>query len=194
MGLEATNIVLTARSGRHALKHRLEQLGHHLSQDELNKTYERFLTVADKKKEVYDEDLLAIVGDEIRDIPEKYRLEYLHTISGTGTVPSATIRIKIDGEEEVQQASWGDGPVDAIYKAIALATRTSVKVDEYVIRAVTSGAEAMGEVVVRVAENGSTATGRGASTDIIEASAKSYIDALNRLAVLVRSQESSEGV
>jgi 2-isopropylmalate synthase len=194
VGLEATNIVLTARSGRHALKHRLEQLGHLLSQDELNKTYERFLTVADKKKEVYDEDLLAIVGDEIRDIPEKYRMEYLHTISGTGTVPSATIRIKIDGKEEVQQASWGDGPVDATYKAIALATRTSVEVDEYVIRSVTSGAEAMGEVVVRVAENGSTATGRGASTDIIEASAKAYIDALNRLAVLVRSQQKSEGV
>ena len=188
VGLESTQIVLTARSGRHALRHRLEQLGHRLSQEDLDKTYDRFLAVADAKKEVYDEDLVAIVGDEIRDIPEKFHLEYLHTISGTGTVPSATVRVLVD-KKAVQHSAWGDGPVDAAYKAIASATGTEVSVSEYTIRAVTGGAEAMGEVHVRLSENGTSASGRGASTDIIEASAKAYIDALNRLAIRMSVEE-----
>ncbi len=182
VGLEDTQIVLTARSGRHALRHRLEKLGYQLSQEDLDKTYERFLRVADKKKEVYDEDLIAIVGDEIRDIPEKYHLEYLHTISGTGTIPSATVRLRVDAKEKVQESAWGDGPVDATYRAIAKATKTAINVDEYAIRSVTSGAEAMGEVNLRVSRDGLNANGRGASTDIIEASAKACVDALNRLA------------
>ncbi|MDA0747706.1 MAG: 2-isopropylmalate synthase, partial [bacterium] len=191
----ATQIVLTARSGRHALRHRLEQLGHQLSQDDLNKTYERFLKVADKKKEVYDEDLLAIMGDELRDIPEKYQLEYLHTTSGTGTIPSATVRVHVEGEGEKQESAWGDGPVDATYKALAQATSTDMQVEDYAIRGVTGGAEAMGEVTVKVRQNGAQATGRGASTDIIEASAKAYIDALNRLALRAGiEQKRTEGV
>ncbi len=195
VGLEATQIVLTARSGRHALRHRLEQLGHQLSQDDLNKTYERFLKVADKKKEVYDEDLLAIMGDELRDIPEKYQLEYLHTTSGTGTIPSATVRVHVEGEGEKQESAWGDGPVDATYKALAQATSTDMQVEDYAIRGVTGGAEAMGEVTVKVRQNGAQATGRGASTDIIEASAKAYIDALNRLALRAGiEQKRTEGV
>ncbi len=183
VGLEATSIVLTARSGRHALRHRLEELGYHLDQNDLNKAYERFLKVADKKKEVYDEDLMAIVEDEIRDIPEKFQLLYMHTTSGTGTIPSATVRISVDGESEIQESAWGDGPVDATYKAIAKATETDVQVDECHIRSVTHGAEAMGEVTVKVSKNGDGATGRAASTDIIQASAKAYIDALNHLAL-----------
>jgi 2-isopropylmalate synthase len=187
VGVESTQIVLTARSGRHALRHRLEQLGHTLSKEEVDKAYERFLEVADKKTEIYDEDLLAIVGDEIRDVPEKYRLEYLHTTSGTGTVPSATVRLVI-GDQTVQESAWGDGPVDAAYRAIDKATGTAAKVEEYAIRAVTSGSQAMGEVTVQVKEQGRTFTGRGASTDIIEASAKAYIDALNRLAAAPSAQ------
>ena len=183
VGLEATSIVLTARSGRHALRHRLEELGYHLDQNDLNKAYERFLKVADKKKEVYDEDLMAIVEDEIRDIPEKFQLLYMHTTSGTGTIPSATVRISVDGESEIQESAWGDGPVDATYKAISKATSTDVQVEEYQIRSVTHGAEAMGEVTVRVSRQEDDATGRGASTDIIQASAKAYINALNHLAL-----------
>lgn len=181
VGLEKTKIVLTARSGRHALKHRLEKLGYQLTLEDLRKTYDRFLVVADKKKEVYDEDLIAIIGDEIRDIPEKYHLDYLHTVSGTGTVPSATIRLNIDTKKEVQESAWGDGPVDAAYKAISKATSIKVKVVEYNIRAITGGAEAMGEVTIHLSENDHNAIGRGASTDIIEASVKAYLDALNRL-------------
>ena len=183
VGLDDTAIVLTARSGRHALRHRLEELGCHLSPEELEKAYERFLEVADKKKEVFDEDLMAIVGDEIRSVPEKYKLEYMHTVSGSGTVPSSTVRIAIDGGEAIQYSAWGDGPVDATYEAINKAPGSSASVDEYIIQAITSGSQAMGEVTVRVSEGGLAITGHGASTDVIEASAKAYVDALNRLAV-----------
>ena len=183
VGLEATSIVLTARSGRHALRHRLEVLGYHLSQEELNKAYERFLTVADKKKEVFDEDLMAIIGDEISNVPEKFQLEYLHTVSGTGTVPSATVRIRIDGGECVLESACGDGPVDATYAAISQAVGVAAKVEEYSIKAITSGSQAMGEVTLRICEGELKITGRGASTDIIEASGKAFVDALNRLEV-----------
>ncbi|MEW6750300.1 MAG: 2-isopropylmalate synthase [Candidatus Latescibacterota bacterium] len=182
VGLADTEIVLTARSGRHALRHRLEELGYRLTKEEVDKAYERFLEIADKKKEVFDEDLIAIAGDEMRQGPEKYVLEYLHTISGTGTVPSATVRLRVDGAQ-VLQTACGDGPVDAAYLAIATAAQTCVKVEEYAIRAVTSGSQALGEVTVRVSQEGRTCKGRGISTDVIEASAKAYVDALNRLAV-----------
>ena len=186
-GTEGTRIVLTARSGRHAVQDRLAKLGYKLEKgsDELDRTYERFLMVADKKKEVYDEDLVAIVSDEIRDIPEKYHLEYLQVVSGTSTIPSATVRLRIDGSfQEIQESAWGDGPVNAAYRAIDKAAGVSAKLEEYAIRAITSGAEAMGEVTVSLSQNGHRATGRGASTDIIEASVKAYLDALNRLSFL----------
>lgn len=181
VGWEATAIVLTARSGRHALRHRLEELGYKLTKEELDEVYERFLELADKKKEVFDEDLMAIVGDESREGDGRFVLEYLHTVSGTGTVPSATVRICVDGDQKVQQSAWGDGPVDATYEALNLATNTKAKVDEYVIQAITGGSQAMGDVVVRVSDGELKTTGRGTSTDIIEASARAYIDAINRL-------------
>ena len=193
VGWEESSIVLTARSGRHALRHRLEELGYHLNQDELNIAYERFVKVADKKKEVYDEDLMAIVEDEIRDFPLRFVLDYLHTVSGTGTVPSATVRIGIDGKNHVQESAWGDGPVDATYRAIKKATdNTNTKVEDYTIRGVTGGAEAMGEVTVNVSCNGRISRGRGISTDIIEASAKAFLDALNRLAIQQDSHKERE--
>ena len=182
VGWEATAIVLTARSGRHALRHRLETLGYNLGPEDLEKAYERFIELADKKKEVFDEDLMAIVGDEIRvEGNERYKLEYLHTVSGSGTVPSATVRLHIEGGEKVQKSAWGDGPVDATYEAINLAIGTSPKVEEYVIQAITGGSQAMGEVTVRVNDGDLKTTGRGVSTDIIEASARAYVDAMNRL-------------
>ena len=183
VGLDATRIVLTARSGRHALRHRLEELGYALSKEDVDKTYERFLSVAEKKKEVYDEDLIAIVDEEIRDIPQRYLLEYLHTVSGTGTIPTATVCLRVDEGDAIQESACGDGPVDAAYKAIAKATGTSVQVEEYDIHAVTGGAEAMGEVTVHLSEGDHHATGRGVSTDVIEASAKAYVDGLNRLVI-----------
>jgi len=184
VGLDDTEIVLTARSGRHALRHRIEELGYSLSKEELEEAYERFLVLADKKKEVFDEDLIEIVGGQRTEDTAYYQLEYLHTVSGTGTVPSATVRLTI-GDESVQKAAWGDGPVDATFAAIRLAAGSEVHVDDFAIRAVTSGSQALGEVTVHLSESGLRARGRGVSTDVVEASAQAYIDALNRLAAKV---------
>jgi 2-isopropylmalate synthase len=188
VGISESRVVLTARTGRHGLRDRLKKLGHTLSTQDLNQAYHRFLAVADKKQEVFDEDLLAILRDEIHPLPETYRLEYLHINSGTSAIPTATVRLKIKDDMR-EGAAIGDGPVDALCKAIAQVTRTSAKLQRYEIRAVTSGTEAMGEVTVQLEEEGRRVVGRGASTDVIEASAKAYIDGLNKLANLGTKSE-----
>jgi len=181
IGLAASRVVLTARTGRHGLRDRLEKLGFKLSKDELDATYQRFLQVADKKQEVFDEDLMAILHDEIHPVTEIYHLEYLHAYSGTAAIPTATVRVRV--KDEVKEgASVGDGPVDAVCKAISAVTGTSATLGRYEIRAVTSGTEAMGEVTVQLEQGGRRVMGRGASTDVIEASAKAYVDGLNKLA------------
>src|SRR5579863_1559634 len=181
VGLIESRVVLTARTGRHGLRDRLEKLGFSLSQEELDQTYHRFLAVADKKQEIFDEDLIAILHDEIRPVPEKYHLDYLHIYSGTSAIPTATVRIRIN-EELREGAAIGDGPVDAVCKAISQVTKTTAKLDRYEIRAVTSGTEALGEVTVQLDDNGRRVMGRGVSTDVIEASAKAFIDGINKLA------------
>jgi 2-isopropylmalate synthase len=181
VGFEESRVVLTARTGRHGLRDRLEKLGYSLSQEELESTYERFLRVADKKQEVFDEDLVAILHSEIHPVPETYKLEYLHIYSGTSAIPTATVRMKVGGETR-EGAAIGDGPVDAVCKAISQVTGSSAKLAQYEIRAVTSGTEAMGEVTVHLTQGARKVLGRGASTDVIEASAKAYIDGLNKLA------------
>jgi 2-isopropylmalate synthase len=180
IGFDQSRVVLTARTGRHGLRHRLEEMGYKLSKEELDKTYEKFLAVADKKKEVFDEDLAAIISDEIHTIEHIYELEYLHVACGTGTLPTASVKVKTKGETK-QAAACGDGPVDAAYEAIREATGLSPKLENYSIRAVTGGKEALGEATVRINEDGRTFIGRGISTDIIEASAKAYVDAINRM-------------
>ncbi|MCK4960578.1 MAG: 2-isopropylmalate synthase, partial [Planctomycetes bacterium] len=179
VGSPKSRVILTARTGRHGLRHRLEEIGYSLSDEELEHVYERFLVIADKKKEVFDEDLAAIISDEVRLIEHVYELEYLHVACGTGTLPTASVKIRTkDGL--TQAAACGDGPVDAAYEAIRQATGLEPKVENYAIRAVTSGKDALGEATVRI---GTTRTfvGRGVSTDIIEASAKAYVDAINRM-------------
>jgi len=180
IGLDQSRVVLTARTGRHGLQHRLEEMGYTLSKAELDKTYESFLVVADKKTEVFDEDLAAIISDEIHLVEQIYELQYLHVACGTGTLPTASVKIK-SKDKTKQAAACGDGPVDAAYEAIRQATGQSPKLENYSIRAVTSGKEALGEATVRITEDGRTFIGRGISTDIIEASAKAYIDAINKM-------------
>jgi 2-isopropylmalate synthase len=190
VGVPKSRVVLTARTGRHGLRHRLEEIGYKLSDDELEQVYERFLVIADRKKEVFDEDLAVIINDEIRAVEQVYKLEHLQVACGTGTLPTASVRVKAKGRM-VQTAACGDGPVDAAYEAIRQATALAPKLENYSIRAVTSGKEALGEATVRISEAGRTYIGRGISTDIIEASAKAYIDALNRM-VSLQSRGSRE--
>jgi 2-isopropylmalate synthase len=180
VGLSQSRVVLTARTGRAGLRDRLEKLGYSVSQEELDQTYQRFLTIADKKQEVFDEDLMAILHDEIHPVPERYRLEYLHFYSGTSAIPTATVRLRI-GDELKEGAAIGDGPVDAAYKALSSVSGCSVNLSRYEIRAVTSGTEALGEVTVHIESDGRKVTGRGASTDVVEASVKAFVDGLNKL-------------
>jgi 2-isopropylmalate synthase len=185
--------VLTARTGRHGLNDRLKKLGYELSAEELNKAYQKFLTVADKKQEVFDEDLVAIVHDEIESLPASYELEYLQIYSGTASIPTATVRLR--GQEGILEgAAIGDGPVDATCKAICAVTRTAAKVKRYEIRAITGGADAMGEVSVQIEMDGRTITGRAASTDVIEASARAFLNGLNRMAAFKPKAKAEEAV
>jgi 2-isopropylmalate synthase len=181
VGISESRVVLTARTGRHGLRDRLKKLGYVLSAQELDQAYDRFLSVADKKQEVFDEDLVAILHDEIHPLPETYGLEYLHIYSGTSAIPTATVRVRVQDATK-EGAAIGDGPVDATCKAISAVTGTAARLERYEIRAVTRGTEALGEVTVQLEEGGRKVVGRGASTDVIEASAKAYIDGLNKLA------------
>ncbi|PSH04783.1 MAG: 2-isopropylmalate synthase [Acidobacteria bacterium] len=180
VGMLESKVVLTARTGRAGLRSRLEKLGYEISKQELDSVYQRFLAVADKKQEVLDEDLVAIVHDELPPVQQSYKLEYLHSYSGTSAIPTATVRVLVKGKS-IEGASTGDGQVDAVYKAIEKVTGASAKLLRYEIRGVTGGAEAQGEVTVHLEAGNLRVMGRGVSTDIIEASAKAYVDGLNRL-------------
>lgn len=180
VGVAQNLLVLGKHSGRHAFRERIKDLGYELDDKNLDKAFSRFKKLADKKKEIFDEDLDAIVADEVIRIEEKYKLAYLNVSSGTVTVPTATVQLEINGEK-IQEAGFGVGPVDAVYETIAKITRTKSKLIRYSVSSVTRGMDAQGEVTVRVEEGGKTVIGQGAHTDIIVASAKAYINALNKL-------------
>jgi 2-isopropylmalate synthase len=184
VGLKENALVLGKHSGRHAFKKRLEELGHELEDEMLNKAFERFKNLADLKKEIFDEDLDAIVADEVMRIPDKYRLSHITVTCGSFAVATATVQMEIDGEQ-VRTAELGDGPVDATLKAIKKLTKNKAKLLQYIVEGITGGTDAQGEVTVRLSEGNRTVIGRGSSTDIIEASAKAYINALNRLTLKV---------
>ena len=174
-------LVLGKHSGHHAFNSRLEELGYHLSQEELTRALGRFKEVADKKKNVYDEDLHAIVDDVVATGQKPtYMIDYLSVTAGSHQIPTATLRLKC-GKRVIQKAATGDGPVDAIFSAINQMTRVKCVLLDYSIRSVTSGREAMGEVTVKIKHKDHVYTGVGASTDVIEASAKAYINCINRI-------------
>lgn len=180
VGIPASELVLGKHSGRHALKSRLETLGFQLNEEQLEKVFERFKKLADRKKEITDMDIILIAEEEEYQTHKPvYKLEYFHIISGSSTIPSATVRIK-KGNDIYEDASRGDGPVDAIYKAIDRITGLTPVLKEYKITAVTSGQDAQGEVNVTIEIENHKIPGKGVSTDIIEASAKAYLDAINR--------------
>jgi 2-isopropylmalate synthase len=191
VGSPQSEVILTARTGRAGLKHRLHELGYSLSKDELEQVYQRFLQVADKKKEVFDEDLAVLIGAEIRSVANTYDLLYLHVACGTGTLPTASVKVKVkDVAEPVTAAACGDGPIDAAYEAIRIATSQSPKLENFALKAITGGKEALGEATVKILDNKNRRfTGRGLSTDIIEASAKAYVDAINRMMAAVSVHE-----
>jgi 2-isopropylmalate synthase len=191
IGLGGSRMVLGRHTGRHGFVDRCKKLGFKLTKQEIERAYQRFLETADKKKEVFDEDLAAIINDEVRVVEQIYQLEYLHVACGTGTLPTASVKMMVRGEVKMA-AAYGDGPVDAAYEAIRQATGLSPKLESYSLRAITSGKEALGEATVGISEDGRTYIGRGVSTDIIEASAKAYVDAINRMVAAKSKGEQAE--
>ena len=181
IGLVDSKMVMGKLSGRHAFRQRLEELGYRLSDEELNQAFERFKRLADQKKEIYEEDLESIVSDELAKIAERVTLRSLHVESGTNQQPTATIELSIDGQV-VRQTGHGDGPVDAVFRTMAAMTGTKAKLLMYAVKAITGGTDALGEVSVRLEECGRVVSGHGSDTDIIVASGRAYLNALNKLA------------
>lgn len=182
IGLPSNILVLGKHSGRHALKERLKSLGYELADDEINNIFKKVKSLADRKKEIYDEDLEVIVAEEIYKGPEKYKLLSVNFASGMDMIPTATVHMEVDGKQ-IREIGWGDGPVDAVYRAIQKITQAKCKLSKFVISAITGGTDAQGEVTVHIEEEGNFAVGRGVHTDIVVASAKAFVNALNRLEI-----------
>ena len=181
IGRSSNELVLGKHSGRHAFRERLHALGFDLQDDQLDNAFRRFKTLADKKKVIYDEDLEVLVADAVLRMDDKYKLINMSVSSGTGLVPAATVEMAVE-DRVVKEEGTGDGPVDAAFKVIGGITQSKSNLVRYQVNAITGGTDAQGEVSVTLTEDGFTAIGHGAHTDIIVASAKAYISALNKLA------------
>jgi 2-isopropylmalate synthase len=182
VGVPKTKIVLGRHSGRHGLKVRLTELGYSVTEDELKRLYKLFIVLADRKKEVYDDDLRVLMGDEIYIEESHVHLKHMQINLGTNSIPTATVSLKVN-DHVINESATGDGPVDAIFNSIDRALNTKYKIESYQVRSVTEGRQAMGEALIRIRYEGKSFTGRGVSTDIIEASAKAYLHAINLLEI-----------
>ncbi|MEA5581719.1 2-isopropylmalate synthase [Nodularia harveyana UHCC-0300] len=194
IGLTDNQIVLGKHSGRNAFRTRLAELGFELSETELNKAFVRFKDVADKKKEISDWDLEAIVNDEIQQTPDLFKLELVQVTSGSNTQPTATVTLRNPDGEELTDAAIGTGPVDAVYKAINRVVNVPNELIEFSVQSVTEGIDAIGEVTIRIRHDSRVFSGHAANTDIIVASAHAYVNALNRLYASLQTQEKPEEV
>src|ERR1700687_2271257 len=180
VGISSNKLVLGKHSGRHAFAERLKQLGVELYEVDMNKAFERFKALADLKKNVYDEDLIAIVTEQAVRVPDRFELLELDVTASSKALPHAAVGLRVDGEDR-RGAGDGDGVVDACYKVISQITGISPKLERYAVKAITGGTDALGEVSCLISHDGVTATGQGAHTDIIQASALAFINALNKL-------------
>lgn len=182
VGAGVSQIVLTARSGRAALQHRLEELGYVLKEETFEGVYQAFLHLADKKREVYDEDLTSLIGEHDRSMGALYTLESVQVSCGFPLIPTATVTLAdVDGNVTTQ-CEYGAGPIDAAYKAVDKIIQIENELTEFSVQSITHGIDALGEVTIRVAaRDGRVFTGRGADGDIVVSSTKAYLNALNRL-------------
>ncbi len=181
IGLQKSELILGKHSGRHAFKTRLRELGFDLTPEEIEATFKRFKHLADQKKDIYDDDIIALVSEGISKIPETYSLIDLSVSSGLQIKPKAYIKLRVNNSI-VEKTEHGDGPVDATYKAIAAITQTKSELIKFEVKSITGGTDALGEVSVILKEDGLTVRGQGSDTDIIVAAAKAYINGLNKLA------------
>lgn len=190
IGLEENKLVLGKHSGRHAFKDRLDQLGLILNDNELEEAFEKFKVLADKKKDIFDEDIETIVQEAFsKTIPQTYCIDYVCVTSGNTSIPTATMRLKKD-DQIIQDAACGDGPVDAVYLAIERITGIKAELIDYSLRSISKGKDALGEVIVKLKADNHVVTGKGVSTDIIESSAKAYLDGINKILRITKKNES----
>lgn len=180
VGFGETKLVLGKHSGKHALRVKLKKMGFNLSEPELAKAFDKFKALADKKKNIYDEDLKAIIEDEMTSLDEIFKLKYLYIEGGTKRIPKAAICLEFNKKQHEAEAT-GDGPVDACYKAIDKITGLRGRLIDYSIRSATSGKDAIGEASIKVSVKNRVVTGRGTSTDVIEASVKAYLNAMDKM-------------
>ncbi|MEN6358460.1 MAG: 2-isopropylmalate synthase [Smithella sp.] len=180
VGISDSHIVLGKHSGRAAIAQHVKKMGYILNEEQINHVAVKVKDLADIKKDIYDEDLEAILNEEIYRGEDKYHLVYLNVVSGNVAIPTATMEIRV-GSEVVRDAGFGNGPVDATFAAIRNITKTNYPLLKYAVNAITGGADAQGETMVQLKYNGHSVVGRGAHPDVIVASAKAYINALNRL-------------
>jgi 2-isopropylmalate synthase len=181
IGLSSNRLVLGKHSGRHAIVARIRELGLETGDVDMNRLFDRFKALADTKKAVYDEDLIALVAREsTRTVQDRYELTYLNVTSSSMAVPHATVKLRIDGEERMGHAV-GDGMVDACFKALGEITGMHPRLERYAVKAITGGTDAQGEVSCLVSDGGVSVMGQGSHTDIIQASALAYVNALNKL-------------
>ena len=190
VGAAGSEIILSARSGHAALRHRLSELGYTFKDEEFDDVYNRFLEIADQKKEVYDEDLESMVQERQREVQAIYTLDALQVSCGDPLVPTATATISDELGVSHVVCATGTGPVDAAYKAVDEVVAVHGDLTEFSVKAITRGIDAIGEVTVRItAEDGKVYTGRGADNDIIVSSAKAYVNAINRMIQTARSKQ-----
>ncbi len=181
VGIPSSTLVLSKVSGRHAFRERLSELGYTLSEEDLNRAFEDFKELADKKKEVTDRDIESLIAEELRTVTEVYHLDHIEVTCGDHSIPTATVRLIGPEGESLADAALGAGPVDAVYQAINRIVGIPNRLTEFTVKSITEGIDAIGEVLIRIESKGVTYTGRGAATDVIVASAKAYMNALNRL-------------
>ncbi|MSR57788.1 MAG: 2-isopropylmalate synthase [Planctomycetaceae bacterium] len=182
VGFTGSNLVLGKHSGRHAFRDRLVHLGYDLDEPTLEKVFGDFIALCDKKKNVYDADIAAIVENQVVDAPDRWKLISFHTSAGTGSVPTATIQLQEEGKSVICDAVIGDGPIDAVFNALERITGVKARLQNFQVRSLTVGTDSQGEVLVEIACNNQVYHGKAASTDIIEASTHAYLRALNKAA------------
>jgi 2-isopropylmalate synthase len=181
IGIPASNLVLGKLSGRHAFRERLAELGYSLGDEDFDRAFTVFKELADKKKEVTDKDIETILAEERRTMSEVYHLDLVQVSCSDKGIPTASVKLTTSDGKVLADAALGTGPVDAVYKAINRIVNVPNRLTEFTVKSVTEGIDAIGEVLIRIESEGVTYTGRGADTDIIVASAKAYMNALNRL-------------
>ncbi len=180
VGIPSSSLVLGKTSGRHAFRERLAELGYRLSEENFDRAFQGFKRLADKKREITDRDIESLIAEELRTVTEVYHLDHVEVSCGDHSLPTATVRLIGPEGQSLADAALGTGPVDAVYKAINRIVGIPNELTEFTVKSVSEGIDAIGEVLIRIESEGVTYTGRGASTDIIVASAKAYMNALNR--------------